>query len=559
MRVHTAFIIKSTRIFLNSGALSGIHYFQAMSIVVNDLSYMHPDREVLFQNVSFSLATGQKASLIGDNGSGKSTLLKILSGEFTPSSGEVAISDTPYLVPQHFGQYDSMTIACALGIGGKIAALRAILAGDLSEDNYTALGDDWDIEERAGRELGSWGLGHVTPDTPLAQLSGGEKTRVFLAGTGIVLPSVVLMDEPTNHLDRDARERLYALVDRSPAAMLIVSHDRELLNLMDTTLELTARGVNLYGGNYDFYKAVRDGQLQALQQRIDENQKAVRAARKSARETIERKEKMDARGERKQKQAGVPRIMMNSIRDGAEKSGAKLKDKHTKKIEEGTERVRELRGELPAHRNLKIALDSSSLHKGKVLVDAVGINFGYDPEQPLWASPLDLRITSGQRLWIQGANGSGKTTLLKLITGGLEPTVGQIKRADFSSVYIDQEYSLIDDRLTVLSQLESYNRRHLPEHALKTELHRFLFPSATWDKPCAALSGGEKMRLMLCCLLVSNDTPDVFILDEPTNNLDISSMEILTSVISDYSGTVILISHDRRFAEEIGVDSVVNL
>ena len=530
-----------------------------MSIVINNVSYVHPDGETLFSSVSLSVASGRKASLIGDNGTGKSTLIGIIRGSLHPSSGEVSVPDAPYFVPQHFGQYDGMTIAGALGIEARLRALRAIIGGDLSEENYTSLNDDWGIEERTAAALEGWGLGAVKPETPMSSLSGGEKTKVFLAGIDIHSPGTVLMDEPTNHLDAEARRQLYAFIQKSPATMLIVSHDRQLLNLLDTTFELTPKGVKRYGGNYDFYKSQRDDQLNALQNRVEESEKAVRAARKTAREATERKERMDARGEKKQKQAGIPRIMMNSIRDGAEKSGTKLREKHTAKIETTISETRELRGMLPELRRLKIALDDSALHRGKTLVAAEGVNFGYTPGKPLWSTPLDFRIFSGDRVLVRGGNGAGKTTLVRLITGALHPAEGTLFRADFSYIYIDQEYSLIDNRLSVLQQLERYNSRNLPDHELRTELHRFLFPAAAWDKPCGSLSGGEKMRLALCCILAANDAPDMLILDEPTNNLDISSMEILTAAVRGYSGTVLLISHDARFAEETGITSVIGM
>lgn len=186
------------------------------------------------------------------------------------------------------------------------------------------------------------------------------------------------------------------------------------------------------------------------------------------------------------------------------------------------------------------------------------MNFGYGPGC-LWKEPLNLQIRSGDRIQFSGNNGSGKTTLLKLILGELEPTEGSIERADFKFVYIDQEYSIVQPHLTVFEQLEKYNLFAKPEHELKMILSRFLFPAATWDKTCYKLSGGEKMRLTICCLMVSNSTPDIFILDEPTNNLDIQSVNIITAAIKDYNGTVLLVSHDLYFVKEIKINRVVEL
>lgn len=530
-----------------------------MSLVVNDVSYIFPDREVLFEHISFSVSAGQKASLIGNNGSGKSTLLKVVAGKLRPWSGDVSAGGSLYYVPQHYGQYDETTVAGALGVADKLAALAAILSGDCAEDHYTVLDDDWEIEERVTESLGHWKLRNMGPHTPMRSLSGGEKTKVFLAGIAVHNPDLVLMDEPTNHLDREARELLYELIRESPLTVLFVSHDRRMLDLADVTFDLDRGGITRYGGNYDFYREQFDIQLGALQDRIADKQKELASERKKAREVAERKQKEDARGEKKQKKAGVPRIMMNSLRDGAEKSATKLQDKHQRIMEDTAREVRQLRAEVPDLHGFRISLENSTLHRGKMLIEAKDLQFAYGESGPLWEEPLELRIASGDRVVIYGPNGSGKTTLLKLLRGELTPTAGTLVRADFSSIYIDQEYSLVDDGSTILAQVEKFNRLNLPPDRIRTELHRFLFPAQTWDRPCAALSGGEKMRLTLCGLLISNELPDMIILDEPTNNLDIRSMEILTGAIRSYRGTLVVISHDTRFLEDIGVERRIDL
>lgn len=523
-----------------------------MSIIVNNLSYELPSREPLMSNISFSVAKGQKASLVGANGSGKSTLLKILAGELKAQGADVSVAQPFYYVPQHFGQYDGMTIAEALGIQPVLRSLEAILQGSTDQADFDTVGEDWNIGSHVRKYLDFWGLDHLDADTPFSSMSGGEKTRAFLAGAQMNTYEVVLMDEPTNHLDRVGRAKLYKAIEDSMASMLIVSHDRELLNLVDLTFELTAKGIRKYGGNYDFYKAMRDEHFSALESRIDEKERAMRIAAAEARKAMERKEKEDSRGEKKQKKAGVPRIAMDTLRDGAEKSKARLNDNLTQKVDSIATEIGELKEELLTNRTIKVALRDSRQHAGKILVEAKGVNFAYGTSAPLWPEPLDFGIFSGDRLRIEGNNGSGKTTLLNIIMGALEPTEGTVRRADFTCLYIDQEYSLIDNSLSVLEQVGAYNRRNLPDSFVKTELHRFLFPAPTWDKSCGSLSGGEKMRLMLCCMEVSDDAPDMLILDEPTNNLDIPSMEMLTSVVRDFKGTLFVISHDNRFVEDIG-------
>ena len=543
-----------------------------MSISIQQISYIHPDKEVLFSDLNFAISKGQKLGLVGNNGCGKSTLLQIIAGQLSPSSGVIVRLDDLYYIPQHFGQYDSLTIAQALQIERKQQALHAILSGDASNENFVILDDDWNIEERSIAALDLWGLGQFTLSYPMNLLSGGEKTRVFLAGMDIHHPSVVLMDEPTNHLDSSGRQRLYDWVEKYRSTLLVVSHDRTLLNLLPEICELEKHQINYYGGNYEFYKEQKTLMQEALQQRIEEKEKALGIARKVARETAERRDKQNVRGEKSNIRKGVPRIVLNALQGKSEKSTSKLTGVHQEKAEKLTNERNQLRGSLSPTAALKTDFNSSSLHTGKILVTAKEINFSYHSnsinndiqensisKQQLWQAPVSFQLKSGDRLRIEGANGSGKTTLLKLITGQLQPQEGTLTRTDFSYVYLNQEYSIIDDRNSILEQAYAFNSRNLPEHEIKIILHRYLFPASEWDKSCRKLSGGEKMRLAFCCLMISNNTPDMFILDEPTNNLDIQSIEIITATIKNYAGTVIAISHDNYFIQEIGVEQCILL
>ena len=201
---------------------------------------------------------------------------------------------------------------------------------------------------------------------------------------------------------------------------------------------------------------------------------------------------------------------------------------------------------------MQVNWNGSDLHTGKILILAEEINYTYDIEN-LWKENLNLEIRSGDRVCIKGLNGSGKTTLIKLLLGDLKPSVGTILKSDFQTMYIDQEYSLIERNTTVYDFAQQFNDNALQESEVKTLLSRFLFGKETWDKKCDALSGGERLQLLLCGLSITHKTPDMIILDEPTNNLDLQNVEILTNSIKDYHGTLVVISHDGVFLEEIGV------
>lgn len=527
-------------------------------LILHNIGYQHPNKDLLFDNINLSINKYQKTALIGNNGAGKSTLLKIMSGVITPSTGSVTSAATPYYIPQLFGQFNDLTIGQALRVDIQLKALHDILGGHVTESNMALLNDDWTIEERCTEALAYWHLEGLDLMQKMGTLSGGQKTKVFLAGISIHRPEIVLLDEPSNHLDTAGRELLYQFIKSFQGTLIVVSHDRQLLHLPDTVYELSKKGITIYGGNYDFYAGQKQIESQALDQDVKSKEKALRKAREVARETAERQQKLDARGKKKQEKAGIPTIAMNTLRNNAEKSTSHIKSVHAEKVGSIAQELNDLRQALPDTDKMKFGFDQTTLHKGKVLFAAKAVNHSYTGGM-LWEIPISFQLNSGDRVALKGLNGSGKTTLIKIITGQLEPLMGEAYRADNKSICIDQDYSLINDELKVYEQAQQFNLTALQEHEVKTRLNRFLFTKEYWDKPCNTLSGGEKMRLMLCCLTVGNQAPDLIILDEPTNNLDLQNIAILTAAINEYEGTLLVVSHDQHFLEEIGAEKTINL
>ncbi|MCE7067161.1 ribosomal protection-like ABC-F family protein [Dyadobacter sp. CY326] len=526
-------------------------------LYIHDVAYAHPNRDILFSDINLTINKQEKIALIGHNGAGKTTLLKILSGKLMPLEGTVKADSVPYYVPQLFGQFNEYTIAQAMRAADKINALKEILEGKVTEANLTLLADDWAIEERCQQALAHWKLEGLDLNQRMETLSGGQKTKVFLSGIMVHNPEIVLLDEPSNHLDGQGRSILYEYINSTTNALLVVSHDRTLLNLLNTVFELDKDGITVFGGNYDFYVDQKATENAALTHDLKTKEKALRKAKETERETIEQQQKLDARGKKKQEKAGLPKILMNTLKNSAEKSTSKIKGVHAEKIGTISRDISELRSQLPDPGKMKLDLDNSALHHGKILVTAENLNAGF--EESLWKAPLDFQIMGGDRIAIKGLNGSGKTTLIRIILGDLQPSSGHLQRAEFKAIYIDQDYSLIDNELTVYQQAQGYNTGALQEHEVKTRLNRFLFTKEYWEKPCATLSGGEKMRLMLCVMTISNQAPDMLILDEPTNNLDIQNIEILISAINHYQGTLLIVSHDNYFLEQVQVSKVINL
>ncbi|HTF18114.1 MAG TPA: ABC-F family ATP-binding cassette domain-containing protein [Chryseolinea sp.] len=523
-------------------------------LTLNGVSFTLPNGKRLLENITLSLNNHEKAALIGNNGVGKSTLLHVIAGDIQ-CQGTVVTQKPPYYVPQLYGQFDHITLAQGLRVDAKLHALKSILNGQATEHHFAVIDDDWSFEDRIMEAMDYWQLPRLDLDSPLRHLSGGQRTRIFLAGLMIHDPQFILLDEPTNHLDIASRRLLYEIIEQTPTTMLITSHDRTLLNLLNPVFELSFRGVKQYGGNYDFYSRQRQIEIDALAHDVRNKEKTLRKAKERARETMQRQQKLDARGKGKQEKAGLPTILQNTLKNRAEKSTAKINDVHEEKIAGIATELNGLREGLPDTSRMKLDIDHSALHVGKLLFEATGVNYQY--VDPVWPTHLNVRIYSGERVSVKGKNGSGKTTLLRMILGNLNPSRGSVRRAEFKSLYIDQEYTLINTDLTVSEQAHQFNASHFEEHDINIRLNRFLFPKDTWQKRCGLLSGGERMRLLLCCLSIAHTAPDMIVLDEPTNNLDIQSAEILTSAINEYQGTLVVVTHDEQFLREVQVGRVI--
>ncbi len=526
-----------------------------MGITLHGLGFRYGNHNYVFDSLDFAAPTGSRIAIVGANASGKTTLLRLMAGLLQPTSGEIVRDSQPYYVPQHV-THAGPTVADALGAGEKLRALEAITAGSTSQDDYDALGEDWDIAARCLAALSRWLPPGIGLQTPMEKLSGGEKTRVLLAGIEVSQPSIVLLDEPTNHLDSHGREMLCEYIASTRATVVVVSHDISLLETFDTTCELVGGRMRVYGGNYTFWRECRAIEAAALEGSICEQEKSLRLARARERQALQRQQKRESRGERHKGE--LVRAMRKVVADNAQAASDRLSGDHGRKIEGAAQRLGELRAQRDRAAALRIDFGDAPLHEGKLLCSLRGANHSWDRGK-LWPVGLDLDIYSGERIHLRGGNGSGKTTLLRIITGQLRPSDGEATLGGFSHIFMDQHYAQADTSETVLDLAMRHNTSPLAGHEVKTRLHRAMFPHALWDKPCCTLSGGERMRLWLCCMMLSNSTPDVMVLDEPTNNLDIASLGILLDVLKGYRGTLVVVTHDEGFAREVGLERVIDL
>jgi ATPase subunit of ABC transporter with duplicated ATPase domains len=465
---------------------------------------------------------------------------------------------TVAVLPQDFRPVQAQSVASALGVREKLDALGRLTAGRGSDADLAVLDDDWDIEERVAAELSRVGLLAIGLERSLASLSGGETTRVVLASLFLRRPDLLLLDEPTNNLDRESRESLRAALAEWPRGLVVVSHDRALLRQMDRIVELTPKGPKSYGGNYDLYVAQRNAEAQAAEEQLAAAEKELRRARREAQAARERQGRRNSRGNREREKGGMPTILLNAMRQKSQQTTARLAATHDDRVAGARDALAEARERVEQSREMTLQLPPIGLPAGKLVLEVEGVCFRYPGSPRPLLDQFTLRMIGPERVALSGPNGSGKTTLLKLIQGQLTPDAGTVRLGVERWRYLDQRADLLVGGLSVLENF----RRHAPgpsESACRMVLGRFLFRGDTVHKPAAALSGGERLRTALACVLGAAEPPQLLLLDEPTNHLDLPSLANLEQALRRYTGALLVISHDRDFLDAVGVDRVIEL
>ncbi len=529
-----------------------------MHIKLNNITYSHADKEKLFSNLSLSVSDN-KTALIGDNGTGKTTLLKIIAGEANPDSGNIIREGNIVFFPQDFSIYNNKTVAEVLYVKEKLVSLEKILSGNSSETDYEILNDEWDLNERITEIFSEAKLEAISLDRKFDTLSGGEKSRLLFASLLLNKPDFALLDEPTNHLDYESRNILYSLIKQYKRGLLVVSHDRELLNLLDEIIELSSKGIRTYGGNFEFYKEQKRIETEAAHNTYDALNLQYTKSIKEKNAVLEKQAKRSAAGKKKLESGSIPRIAKKKLQDNSMKTISRLKNSHSQKTEEIKNKLSQAKENLENENS--IIIDTSSLHipTKKKILDVTDLNFKFhETENYLWKEDISFGISGNERWSISGINGCGKTVLLKLITGELIPSEGQINRHNSSIAFLDQNVDILERELTVYENLKKYSDKNsetkISEHELRIKLARFLFRGADAFKKVKYLSGGEKMRAGIACILASGNSPELLILDEPSNNLDLKSLEELTSAINQYNSALLIVSHDKQFLDDLKIE-----
>ncbi len=492
---------------------------------------VHP----LLDKASLSVERGERVCLLGRNGEGKSTLLKIVSGEVTPDGGRIQLEDGARLamLPQNLPSDDTRTayevVSGAFPEAARLLAEFHELSQFADEASLNKLMkvqeqleevDGWRLDQKVSGILAQYG---VDPDQRLNTLSGGWQRRVLLAKSLVAEPDILMLDEPTNHLDVPAIAWLEEALGQFRGAILFVSHDRAFVRRIATRIVELDRGQLIsFATNYDKYLELKE-------------------------KALEEEERQNALFDKRLKQEEV------WIRQG-------VKARRTRNM--GRVRaLKAMREERRARREVggtaSFAVEDAA-RSGRLVVEALNAGFAY-PDGKAVIEGMNLTIMRGDKIGLVGENGTGKTTLVKLLLGDLEPTQGQIRLGTNREVaYFDQLRGELDLSATALDNL-AQGREYIDingqqKHVLGY-LQEFLFSPARARSPVSVFSGGERARLMLAKLF--SKPANILVLDEPTNDLDVETLELLESQLVSFGGTVIVISHDREFLDNVVADTIV--
>lgn len=521
-------------------------------VTLTHLTLDWPDGTRALDDVSGSFGHG-RTGLVGRNGSGKTTLLRLMAGDLTPTSGAVHVAGTVATLPQQLGLDTTRTVAEALGIAPVLSAISAIEAGSLDQANFDAAEGRWGIEAEALSALAMLGLPAEPElfDRQLGALSGGEVVTVGLAALQLQRADVALLDEPTNNLDRASRERLVAAVDAWPTqrSLVVVSHDTELLEHVDRIVEVHGRELRSFDGPWSVYRAAIDAEQQAA---ADAVQAAEQDLRRQKRDRIEAELKFAGRqriADRDSASKRAPRIVMKTWGMQAEKSAAKHRDIHDDRLQRAESSLADAEARVREDRSVRIELPATRVPAGRTVLTLRPVG----PDEVTAAPLRDVVVRGPERIALTGPNGAGKTTLLREVLGlptRVEPVARLVGHIDEVG-HLPQRIEL-DDDLTILETVRAAAPT-VPPQQVRASLARFLFRGALAERRVAGLSGGERFRVALARVLLADPAPQLVVLDEPTNSLDVESVDQLIDALSAYEGALLVVSHDEDFLCRLGL------
>jgi len=516
------------------------------SLSFSHVSFRWPDGRSVFADLTFTLPPGL-SGLVGRNGIGKSTLLRLAFGDLRPTVGQVSRPSSLRFVPQGVTLQTAASVADVLQIAAPLAALRAIEAGSADPAHYEALADDWLVEERARSVLASLGLERLELDRPVGNVSGGEATLLAVGAALLAEPDVLLLDEPTNNLDAHGRDRLRAALAARPGATAVVTHDRTLLAGVERIGDLRERDdrtteLRWFGGALAEFEAAVDAERDAAEQAlVAARADAARQARELASHTEGAGRKARA-GEKARSQRKVVGMAANTKRNQAERTDARVRKVHEARLEASREQLERARAAIPRDRSIRLELPGTHVPSRREVLrlEAVRTRTG---------TALTATVAGPERIHLTGRNGAGKTTLIRTVLGAVPPAEGAV-RLLVPAGYLPQRLDVLDDSLSVLENVGRRAHGASPQE-IRDQLGKFQFRGAAAEAAVGTLSGGERFRAALACVLLARPEPQLLILDEPTNNLDFESQTQLIQALEGYGGALLVVSHDDAFVEAI--------
>ena len=541
------------------------------AILCSDLSFSWPNGAPVLAGLTVSFGPG-RTGLIGVNGSGKSTLLKLIAGELRPGSGAVRTRGEVGYLPQAITLGTHRSVSDLLGITATRNALHAIEAGETTEAAFAAVGDDWDVEERAGAWLDRLGLGGVGLDDRVDRLSGGETILVALAALFLRRPEIMLLDEPTNNLDLDARKRLYDAVASWSGVMVIVSHDRELLGLVDQIADLSGGEIRMYGGNLAAYQELLAAEQAAAERAVTAASADVRREHRDFVDAQVKQARRDRQGRKVAASGGLPRIVAYARKRAAQETAGRSRELHAERLQAARDRLEEAELAVRDDAEIRVELPGTAVPAGRTVLTVTGLAGAHwhpasappatagaaavtpaamDPATVQPGALTEFIIRGPERIALVGPNGAGKTTLLRAIAD-LAGRPGVDVRRGAVVGYLPQRLDILDDSLSVVDNV----RAAAPAasvNEVRASLARFLLRGERADRLAGTLSGGERFRAVLAALLLAQPAPQLLLLDEPTNNLDMASVRQLSGALEGYRGALLVASHDVPFLRSAGI------
>ncbi|NVZ85722.1 ABC-F family ATP-binding cassette domain-containing protein [Pseudomonas yamanorum] len=492
-------------------------------------------------NLSFdSTPTG----IVGRNGAGKSVLAQLIAGRLAPSSGTLETCTRLAYVPQALSLFPEQTVAQITGTANVLEALGRLARGEAHIDDLERIDERWDLAERLRKALDAAGLPEVGFEDHADQLSGGQLARLAVIGALLANPQLLILDEPTNHLDSQGREWLLGILDDWRGGLIVVSHDRQLLNRMQRIVELSPLGLKVYGGNYEAFHAQREIEQHAALSTLEHARLTRSREHKRLKQSNDDIQRHAARSRKHAETANVDRFTKARWKGAATEIVSTVRSAHQQHKDELNERVRHAYEQVVDEAPTLLALPGTTVPCGRQVLTLEHTQLPWlDPQLP--ATFLSANLIGPMRLAVHGPNGCGKSTLLKLLAGQLQPVSGKCT-VHVPTAYIDQHLALLDDQRSIVEQLNLLDTP-LAEGELRTRLALLQLDAVRVTQPVARLSGGERLKAAMAIALWRKTPAQLLLLDEPTNHLDMQSVIAFEQALQGFTGAMIAVSHDAAF------------